>query len=68
MDHGGSQKTGRPIHSAGSLGPGGITGSETQIARLEIEKLLSYVDFQTPVTDEDVYWYPSHRTRRLFSS
>ncbi len=31
------------------------TGSETQIARLEIAKLLSYVDFKRPVTDEDVY-------------
>jgi DNA polymerase III subunit delta len=31
------------------------TGSETQIARLEIEKLLFYVDFKRTVTDEDVY-------------
>ncbi|HEX7555929.1 MAG TPA: hypothetical protein VF338_04840, partial [Leptolinea sp.] len=32
-----------------------FTGSETQIARLEIEKLLSYVDYQRAVTDADVY-------------
>ncbi|MEI8131790.1 MAG: DNA polymerase III subunit delta [Leptolinea sp.] len=31
-----------------------MTGSETQIARLEIEKMLMYVDFQRPVTDVDV--------------
>lgn len=32
----------------------GLTGSETRIARLEIEKLLTYVDFQRPVNDTDV--------------
>src|SRR5512133_2223251 len=31
-----------------------FTGSETQIARLEIAKLLAYVDFKRPVTEEDV--------------
>jgi DNA polymerase-3 subunit delta len=31
-----------------------LTGSETQIARLEIEKLLTYVNFQRPVNDIDV--------------
>jgi DNA polymerase-3 subunit delta len=31
-----------------------FTGSDTQIARLEIAKLLSYVDFARPVTDDDV--------------
>lgn len=31
------------------------TGSDTQIARQEITKLLSFVDFRRPVTDEDVY-------------
>ncbi len=31
------------------------TGSDTQIARQEIAKLLSYVDFSRPITDEDVY-------------
>ncbi len=31
------------------------TGSDTQIARQEIIKLLSYVDYSRPVTDEDVY-------------
>jgi DNA polymerase-3 subunit delta len=31
-----------------------LTGSETQIARLEIEKLLSYVDFLRPINETDV--------------
>ncbi|NMB53670.1 MAG: DNA polymerase III subunit delta [Leptolinea sp.] len=31
-----------------------FTGSDTQIARLEIGKLLSYVDYSRPVTDDDV--------------
>jgi DNA polymerase-3 subunit delta len=31
-----------------------LSGSETRIARLEIEKLLCYVDFQRPVNDVDV--------------
>lgn len=31
-----------------------FTGSDTQIARQEIVKLLTYVDFARPVTDEDV--------------
>lgn len=31
-----------------------LSGSETQIARLEIEKLLCYVDFERPVNDGDV--------------
>lgn len=32
-----------------------FTGPDTQIARQEIAKLLSYVDYQRAVTDEDVY-------------
>lgn len=31
-----------------------FTGSDTQIARLEITKLLDYVDFARPVTEDDV--------------
>ncbi|GAP20354.1 DNA polymerase III subunit delta [Leptolinea tardivitalis] len=31
-----------------------FTGSDTQIARQEIAKLLTYVNFERPVTDEDV--------------
>jgi DNA polymerase-3 subunit delta len=44
----------------GQLTPGAaselaeFTGSETQIARLEITKLLSYVNYERPVTEEDV--------------
>jgi len=49
-----ARELGGQFHPQAAVALASHVGNNTRLARLEIEKLLTYVDFQRPVTAEDV--------------